>query len=115
MSGAEELFVKVSKDKFVEFIKSYGSELDYDVTGICEPPLASYNDFRGGIVWPESMVAKIILNEAMSGHPAYKGEPNDYYIRKNAPQNNIEGVALHHATQQGTQAAKEKDAASGHC
>ena len=27
----------------------------------------------------------------------------------------IEGVALQPATQQGTQAAKEKDAASGHC
>jgi hypothetical protein len=33
----------------------------------------------------------------------------------NAPQDTMEGVPVHHATQQGTQAAKEKDAASGHC
>jgi len=32
-----------------------------------------------------------------------------------ARQKSLEGVALQPATQQGTQAAKEKDAASGHC
>jgi hypothetical protein len=36
-------------------------------------------------------------------------------IWKIAPPNIIEGVKTHHATQQGTQAAKEKGAASGHC
>lgn len=73
-------FNKVSKDEFAAFIKSFPAKLGYDVTGICEPPLASYNDFRNGKVWPESMVAKIILNESMKGHPAYHGEPNEYLI-----------------------------------
>ena len=74
-------FIKVSEEEFDAFIKGHPRKLSYDVTGICEPPLGSYNDFRTGKVWPDSVVAKVVLNEAMSGHPAYKGEPNDYYIR----------------------------------
>ena len=58
-------FKQVSKDEFVAFIKAFPAKLDYDVTGICEPPLGTYNDFRGGKVWPESVVAKIILNESL--------------------------------------------------
>lgn len=49
--------------------------------------------------WPVTILVMII----MSGK------------EKIATQNNMEGVAVQQATQQGTQAAKEKDAASGHC
>jgi hypothetical protein len=39
----------------------------------------------------------------------------EYLQSEEARQYIIEGVKTHHATQQGTQAAEEKDAASGHC
>jgi hypothetical protein len=51
-------FIEVSKEKYVEFVNNYPKELVFDVCGIREPPLGSYNDFSGGKVWPESMVAK---------------------------------------------------------
>jgi hypothetical protein len=79
-------FTKVTKEEFEQFLKLYPNSLNRDITGICEPPLMSYNDFTYGHFWPESMVAKCILNEDMKGHPAYQGEPNDYYINREAPQ-----------------------------
>ncbi len=71
----------VSKSEFNDFLIRYGEKLERDVTGICEPPMLSYNDFSGGKIWPESMVAKVILNTAMKGHPAYNGEPDEYLLR----------------------------------
>lgn len=50
-------FKQVSEKEFLEFIKNYPNELVMDVTGICEPPMISYNDFKLGD-WPESMVAR---------------------------------------------------------
>ena len=46
---------KVSKSELVDFVKSYPCELscDYYMDHI------SWNDFRDGRVWPESMVAII--------------------------------------------------------
>ena len=76
------MFKKVTKVEFYAFIKEYPIKLEYDVTGICEPPLGTFNDFRSGKMWPESVVAKITLNEIMKRHPSYHGEPNDYYIAK---------------------------------
>lgn len=49
-------YKKVSKQEFEEFVKNYPRKLLYDVTGICEPPAVSYNDFELG-KWPESVVA----------------------------------------------------------
>lgn len=49
---------QVSRAEYQKFIADYPHELAYDVCGISEPPLASYNDFRNKVVWPESMVAK---------------------------------------------------------
>lgn len=50
---------KVSKDELVEFIKSYPCELssDYYIGFI------SWNDFRDGRVFPESMVAIIDITD----------------------------------------------------
>lgn len=70
-------FKKVTKEEFDEFIKNYPRQLEKDVSGICEPPLLTYNDFSNGQVWPESVVAKVNLYESF---PIYGWESNKYYI-----------------------------------
>jgi hypothetical protein len=72
---------KVTEAEFDAFLAAYPEPLHCDVSGICDPPVASWNDFADGKTWPESMVAKRILNTAMRGHPAYFGEPDDYFVR----------------------------------
>ena len=71
---------KVEKAEFDAFIAGYPLKLEKDVTGICDPPMRSYNDFSDGKIWPESMVAKVTLNTMMKGLD-YHGEPDDYYLR----------------------------------
>jgi hypothetical protein len=66
---------KVEKDELDVFIKNYPNQLVKDVTGICDPPMLSYNDFSDGKVWPESIVAKVILN-------TFYGESDNYYIKE---------------------------------
>lgn len=73
-------FKKVDKETYLNFLADYPKELIVDITGICEPPLKTWNDFSNGKVWPESIVAKVVLNESMKGHPCYQGESNDYYV-----------------------------------
>jgi len=75
--------IKVTKEEFDKFIKNYPNRLEKDISGIFEPPLLTYNDFSSGRIWPNSVVAYAHLNEMMQGqgHSAYKGEPNDYYIK----------------------------------
>ena len=51
-------FKEVTRDEYLAFIKRWPNKLEFACTGICEPPLGSYNDFSDGKVWPESMVAK---------------------------------------------------------
>lgn len=51
-------FVEVSREDFRKFVDAYPSQLSFDCTAICEPPLATYNDFSGGKAWPNSVVAK---------------------------------------------------------
>lgn len=72
---------QVTKLEFDAFVEAYQKPLDVNVAHMFEPPLKSWNDFCDGRVWPESMVAKSVLNTAMRGHPAYKGEPDDYYVK----------------------------------
>lgn len=69
---------KVSKEEFYAFIKAYPNKLDFDTTGICEPPLSSYNDFARGM-WPDSMVAKIHRDHMMP--EAWRVGENEYFIR----------------------------------
>jgi len=73
-----ENFIQVPKEDFQKFIKEYPNKLDYDVTGICDPPLGSYNDFTNGEVWPESMVAKIMLYD---GSDYYDNKQPEYFIK----------------------------------
>ena len=51
---------QVSRQEYIRFIKNYPRDLDFDCTGIFEPPLGTYNDFSNEKVWPESIVAKEI-------------------------------------------------------
>jgi hypothetical protein len=43
--------IEVTKEEFESFVKAYPSKLHFDITGISEPPYASYNDFTLGD-WP---------------------------------------------------------------
>lgn len=71
-------FKEVTKEEFQEFVKKYPNKLDWNVTGICEPPLGSHNDFSDGKVWPESMVTKVFI---MDGSAYYDGKFSEYYIK----------------------------------
>jgi hypothetical protein len=58
----KDTFIQVSREAFVEFLQTYPNPLEWNCTGICEPPLGSWNDFSDGKIWPESIVAKEIRN-----------------------------------------------------
>jgi hypothetical protein len=68
-----------TKEEFDAFIKAYPRPLVFDVTGICEPPYASYNDFTLGN-WPESVVAG--YSHFDDNEPYYKGSEHHWSIRK---------------------------------
>ena len=61
-------YKEVSKEEFDKFIQEYPNKLERDVTGICEPPLATYNDFTIASKWPESVVAKVDLYDGSKYH-----------------------------------------------
>lgn len=77
-------FKEVTKEAFDKFIEAYPNKITWDIYQVPEPPIKSANDFSGGKVWPQSIVAYIVLETAMSGHPAYNGEPDGYYIPTDA-------------------------------
>jgi len=54
-------YKRVTKKEYLSFVSNYPKELVYDVCAIAEPPVANYNDFSDGKVWPESCVTKVIL------------------------------------------------------
>ncbi len=66
----EPVYKEVSKEELQEFLKEYPRKLKIDVTGICDPPLITYNDFELANRWPYSIVAK---------HYVYEDDPNHYY------------------------------------
>jgi len=53
-------FNEVTRNEYLAHIRAWPNKLEFDCTGICEPPLGSYNDFTDGKVWPDSIVAKEI-------------------------------------------------------
>ena len=69
---------KVNKEEFYAFIKAYPNQLDFDTTGICDPPLSSYNDFTKGMQ-PDSMVAKVYRNDMLPEE--WNAGENEYFIR----------------------------------
>tara|TARA_R110000764_G_scaffold227600_1_gene317804 strand:- start:370 stop:597 length:228 start_codon:yes stop_codon:yes gene_type:complete len=71
-------YKKVTKEEFDKFVNEYPNKLDWNVTGICEPPLCSYNDFTNGKVWPKSMIAKVKMYDGSEYHG---GRTKEYYIK----------------------------------
>lgn len=70
-------FKEVTKEEFQDFVRNYPNKLEWNVSGACDPPLGSYNDFTLGN-WSESVVAKVFL---MDGSDYYGGRTNEYYIK----------------------------------
>lgn len=63
----------VQKEDFDKFIKNYPNELETDLVRICEPEQLQYNDFTGGLIWPESVVA---------GYEIDRGKHKNHRIRR---------------------------------
>lgn len=72
-------FKEVSRDEYLAFIRTWPNKLEFDCTGICEPPLGSYNDFSGGKVWPESMVAKEVRDWMGPGGETDNSMPGKFW------------------------------------
>lgn len=66
-------FREVSAEEFKAFLKAYPRPLCFDVAGMCEPPLATYNDFTIAPLWPDSVVASHRYNY-------YTDEPERFAI-----------------------------------
>ena len=75
--SANTKWIRVTKEEFNSFIKSYPANLDFDTTGICDPPLSSYNDFTRGD-WPDSMVAKVYRNDMLPKE--WNAGENEYFL-----------------------------------
>lgn len=86
-------FVKVTREEFYEFVQSYPVVLQWDVTGVCEPPLGSYNDFNLG-EWPESIVAKVKMYDGSDYH---KGRTKEYFIKNISSGKTAEEIFIKHA------------------
>lgn len=71
---------QVSKQAFDNFISNYGKKLEFSISHISEPPVKVYCDNDLGRRETDRTVARVILEEAMKGHPGYKGSLNRYYI-----------------------------------
>jgi hypothetical protein len=70
-------FTQVTEEEFKTFLNEYPkSKLEWNCTGICEPPIGTYNDFSLGD-WPESIVAKINMFDGSEYH-GYKQK--EYFI-----------------------------------
>lgn len=48
----------VTQKEFNEFLDKFPTDLVFDMNGICDPMVATYNDFTNGKIWPESIVAQ---------------------------------------------------------
>ena len=70
---------RVTKEAFEEFIKHYPRKLEFNVTGICDPPAISYNDFELANRWPYSVVARTYAYSDTPGDYYYKPEQERYY------------------------------------
>ena len=78
--SAEPIEKKVTCEEFDEFLKNYPRPLIRNVSGICEPPCISYNDFELADRWPYSVVARTWL---------YSDKPGDYFYEPEDKRNYI--------------------------
>jgi hypothetical protein len=69
--------VKVTKEEFDDFIKSYPDNYERSCIGICEPPVLNYYELSFGKACIEALFAQIILKTAMGE------KEDDYYIKGN--------------------------------
>lgn len=71
-----------TKEEFDRFIAEYPQPLQSDVAMMFEPPVQTLNDFTGGKVWPESVVAAVTLFESYPKETdsIYKWAPNQYQV-----------------------------------
>ena len=66
----EPIMEKVSEQEFINFIEKYPRKLVKNVSGICDPPSITYNDFELADRWPYSIVANTWM---------YSDNPEDYF------------------------------------
>lgn len=74
----ERTLESVSKAEFDAFVADYPGGLRAQFCATAEPPVTLYFS-----TLPDSsslVPAKIVWYSMMSGHPAYKGEPDEYRI-----------------------------------
>ena len=76
---AEPIRKKVTKEEFYKFIENYPRPLERNVTGVCEPPAISYNDFELANRWPYSIVASTYLYSDNPGDYCYEPEEKRSY------------------------------------
>ena len=77
-------FKRVTMEEYISFIKAYPNKLEFDCTGICDPPLETYNDFNLAPSWPDSVVAKCNREFRGPNHEINDEIPGkfwEYYIR----------------------------------
>ena len=80
----EPIFKTVSKEEMRDFIEQYPRTLVRDCTGICDPPLVTFNDFELANRWPYSIVASYHLyDDDPNGYYYVPEEERDYKIMKN--------------------------------
>lgn len=63
-----------TKEELDQFVKDYPRPLEVDVYGAGDPPIKSYNDFSSGKVWPESVVARVIMGSVF-------GDEDEHHLR----------------------------------
>ncbi len=63
-------FKEVPEAEFWAYVNGYPIKLDWNVSGIYDPPLGTYNDFRLG-VWPESVAAWVVIEYPDRGPKIY--------------------------------------------
>ena len=70
--SVEPIMKVVNEETLINFLKNYPRKLNRDVTGICDPPALSYNDFKLADRWPSSIVAIGYL---------WSDDPKDYFYK----------------------------------
>ena len=74
----------VKVDEYAEFVNNYPRKLVRHVSGICDPPAVSYNDFKLADRWPYSVVASGHLWDDKLGSLFYMPkEEREYRIMEN--------------------------------
>lgn len=66
-----------TKEEFLAFLDRYPRALVRDVWGASTPMMVTYNDFSGGKVWPESVIASKDAEDSLN-----RGSDLHYRIAK---------------------------------